>query len=108
LVAEDLRRELCELLAPGGQLLGEPTRPKSKVRRIRKEVEEARALFAKLEHLGHDDPTPTLNGRRVKLPGVGHASYREVSKTGPPTIDIRFNISGLENIKFKFVGRDGT
>ncbi len=108
MVAEDLRQQLCELLAPDGQLLGEPTRSKGKVRRILEDVEEARALFDKLENLGHNDPTPTLKGRRVKLPGFGHASYREVSKSGPPTIDIRFTISGLENVKFKFVGRDGT
>ena len=105
---EGLRIRIRELLMPGGEILGEPPRRReSRIRRVRGGVEDARQLFEQLAGLGQDAPTPEHPGRRIEIPGIGFVSYRPVSKTGPPTIDIRFNIiSELENVKFKFVGRE--
>ncbi len=95
------------LLEANGQPLGTPARKGSKVRRVQGGKEEAEELFGKLAELGNDSPVPGVPMRRVELSGVGHASYREASKTGPPTVDVSVNIAGLEKVKFKFVGSEG-
>ncbi len=103
LVEEKVRRLL---LGPGGGPIGDPpARPKGKVRKVHKGKKEAEELFGELRKLGRNSPVadaPDL--QRTELPGLGFVSYRPVSRSGPPTIDTRVNISGLENVKFKFVG----
>ncbi len=98
--------KVAALLKPGGNILGDPpARKRGKVRRVHSGKEEAEELFGELAKLGQDSPVkeaPAL--KRVALPGLGYASYRPISRSGEPTIDVRVNISGLENVKFKFVG----
>lgn len=105
-MANGIRQQVESLLKPGGNLKGDPpTRKKGKVREVHEGKKEAEELFAELEKLGRNSPvadTPSL--RRVELPGLGYVSYRPISKSGPPTIDISVNINGLENVKLKFVG----
>ncbi len=102
-----VREQALRVLKPGGKLLGEePTRGKGKVRRVREGKEKAEELFERLAEGGEDSPIPGVPVRRIKLPGVGYATYREISKTGPPTIDVSVNIEGLRNVKFKFVGSE--
>ncbi len=111
-MAEDLRGEmkalqhLEKLLKPRGTPLGTPKRKGSKVRHVAKERDYAEELFEELAALGCDAPTPTYPGRRIEIRGIGYVGYREVSKSGDPTIDIRVTISGLEDIKLKFVGHE--
>jgi len=103
-----VREAICRiLLEPDGSLLGVLPRRGSKVRRVYGGQKEAEALFGRLAKLGRDTRIKTYPGKRVELPGCGYAGYREVSKSGEPTIDVDVNIEVMGNVKFKFVGSAG-
>lgn len=97
--------KLLKLLKPGGDLLGERPRPNSQVRRVPvpSPVEEARTLFEELAELGRPAPVAGNPGQRIVIPGLGYVNYREVSKSGPPSLDVSVTIEGLEKVRFKFV-----
>jgi hypothetical protein len=103
-----VREAICRiLLEPDGSLLGELARKGSKVRRVYGGQKEAEELFGRLAELGSDASIETYPGKRVELPGCGYAGYREVSKSGEPTVDVDVNIEAIGNAKFKFVGSAG-
>lgn len=66
-------------------------------------VEEARAIFEELAELGCPAPVAGNPGQRIEIPGLGYVNYREVSKSGPPSLDVSVTIEGLEKVRFKFV-----
>lgn len=100
----EARDRVEELLKPGGEILGDKPRATGQVRRVPGDAEEARALFEELAELGRPAPVADNPGQRVEIPNLGHVNYREVSKSGPPSLDVSVTIEGLEKVRFKFVG----
>lgn len=103
------RERIEELLKPDGEVIGSKTRPGSNVRRVTATapVEEARETFERLAVVGRESPVPGSSVRRVEIVGLGYVTYREESKSGPPSIDVKVSIEGLEKVKFKFVADAG-
>jgi len=90
-----------ELLRPGGQLIG-VAGSSSRIRLLQGGRTEAEALFNQL--VRETGATPlTKQGLTgfARLPeGGGTISFRTVSSSGPPTIDVRIPGLGIREIKF--------
>lgn len=102
------RKRMEELLKPDGEVLGEKPRQNRQVRRVAAGVDQARAIFEELAKLGHDSPVAGNPGHRIEILDLGHVNYREVSRSGPPSLDVSVNIEGLQKVRFKFVGASET
>lgn len=90
--AARLRRELRDILAPGGSPIGSPKKgTPSDVRGLPGGDSEARRLFEVLTRGrgGVDTTPPGHPGRRITLPDGSHVSYRPGSRSGTPTIDLK-------------------
>ena len=91
----------ADVLKPGGQNVGEPGNS-SGVRVLPGGEEEARELFDRLtKDKGGQDITPDEHvGQVVRLPNGSIIGLRPVSKSGPPTIDIKIPGLGIRELKF--------
>jgi len=75
---------------------------KSRIRVIKGTLEDAKSLYNKLSRGGKIIKNSTYNGRMAEFKSGARVGLRNVSKTGPPTIDINLpNIEGIFKIKIK-------
>jgi hypothetical protein len=96
------RADILNILKPNGQWIGkEGTR--STIRLFQSGENEARKVFQKLTKEGkivYSETSITI----CKLPDDIYITYRPLSTSGPPTIDIK--IKGIkDNIKLKFLDK---
>lgn len=91
------------LLMKGGKVIGR-SGDTSDIRVLKGGVKEAEDFFLKMAMEGGQDITPSSfaakGGMAVKVP-EGTISFRPVSKSGPPTINVTFpNLPQIRKIKF--------
>ena len=91
-----------EVLKPGGQCTGEPGNS-SKIRILPGGEDEARELLERLTKGkgGADITLPEHVGHVIRLPDGSIIGFRPVSKSGPPTVDVK--VSGVRPRKIKFL-----
>ena len=99
---------LESLLAPGGKVIGEAGTSDA-VRELPGGAQAAEKMFGDLTKGGTISTAPNLaeiNGVRYTMPDGSYITYRPVSTSGPPTIDV--NVPSLINSvrKIKFLGGD--
>ncbi|MBI3419671.1 MAG: hypothetical protein HY053_06030, partial [Proteobacteria bacterium] len=98
---------LESLLAPDGEVIGEAG-TSNIIRELPGGVQAAEKMFEDLTEGGTLSTTPKLaeiNGVRYTMPDGSYITYRPVSTSGPPTIDV--NVSFLKNLVTKIKFMDG-
>lgn len=92
---------ITNLLLPSGTPIGKPGSQR-KNRVVSGGMAAAQRLFQQLSLGGSDNTPATYPGKGVDLSGgIGWVGLRPISKSGPPTIDVK--IPGIPIGKIKFV-----
>jgi hypothetical protein len=93
-------RRVLDKVRPGGVRIG--TAGKSpQVRELPGGLEAARTLFDYLRVGGEVVEKPSLRGTLIRFPGnAGYVTFRPVSKSGPPAVEI--NLPGIIAMKIHF------
>lgn len=94
------REEPRDILAPHGQPIGKQGMQPG-VRIAKGGKNEAKALFEKLTKNGIPEKRGNYPGVGKRLPNGDWVGYREVSKSGSPTIDI--DVKGIEFDKIHYI-----
>jgi hypothetical protein len=98
---QELRRRIRDLLAPGDEPIGEPSR-RPGIRREHGDLKTAQSLFDRLQLMGGEVvESATYTGELLRLGREGTVGLRYSSKWGQPTIDVTLEcVPELGKLKF--------